>query len=135
VKLLDVSALARLSRPTVAAAVRPLLAAGGLATCGLIDLQLYAGISEAATLAHVTALRSASFRWLPTTDTDLHTALATQRELAAEGTDARCWPSLLVAAVAARHHVPVLHYDPRFDRITKLTGQPTEWVVPAGSIQ
>jgi hypothetical protein len=28
----------------------------------------------------------------------------------------------------------VLHYDHDFDLIAAVTGQPTEWVVPAGSI-
>jgi hypothetical protein len=28
----------------------------------------------------------------------------------------------------------VLHYDQDFDQIGKVTGQPCEWVVPAGSI-
>jgi hypothetical protein len=28
----------------------------------------------------------------------------------------------------------VLHYDSDFDLIAAATGQPTEWVVPAGSI-
>jgi hypothetical protein len=28
----------------------------------------------------------------------------------------------------------VLHYDADFDKIATVTGQPTEWVVPRGSI-
>lgn len=28
----------------------------------------------------------------------------------------------------------VLHYDGDFDMIASLTGQPTEWVVPPGSV-
>ena len=37
-----------------------------------------------------------------------------------------------------RHRVgdrlTVLHYDADFDLIAEITGQPTEWVVPRGSI-
>lgn len=43
-------------------------------------------------------------------------------------------PDLLVAAVAERHRVAVIHYDHDFDRIAKVTRQPMRWVVPAGSV-
>ena len=42
-------------------------------------------------------------------------------------------PDLLIAAVAERHGVAVLHYDGDYDRIASVTGQPTRWVVPRGS--
>ena len=42
-------------------------------------------------------------------------------------------PDLLVAATAERHSLIVLHYDADYDRISSLTGQPAEWVVPRGS--
>ena len=37
-------------------------------------------------------------------------------------------PDLLIAAVAERHGVGVLHYDEDYDRIASVTGQPTRWV-------
>lgn len=43
-------------------------------------------------------------------------------------------PDLLVAAVAERHRVTVLHYDKDFDLIAAVTGQPTTWVVAPGSV-
>jgi len=43
-------------------------------------------------------------------------------------------PDLLVAAVAERHRVTVLHYDRDYDLITAVTGQPTSWVVAPGSV-
>jgi len=42
-------------------------------------------------------------------------------------------PDLLVAATAERHRVTVLHYDHDYDLIASVTGQPTQWVVPAGT--
>ena len=33
-----------------------------------------------------------------------------------------------------RHQVTVLHYDTDFDLIATVTGQPTQWVVPRGSV-
>ena len=41
---------------------------------------------------------------------------------------------LVIAAVAERHAVPVLHYDEDFDRIAAITGQQARWVAPRGSI-
>jgi predicted nucleic acid-binding protein len=62
-------------------------------------------------------------------------ALEIQRELSRRGQlRSGKLPDLLVAATAERHDVTVLHYDGDFDRIADITGQPTEWVVPAGSI-
>jgi hypothetical protein len=43
-------------------------------------------------------------------------------------------PDLLVAAVAARERVTVLHYDADYDLIAKVTGQPVRWVVPRGTV-
>lgn len=62
-------------------------------------------------------------------------ALEVQRDLSRGGQlrSAKI-PDLLVAATAERHGVTVLHYDGDFDRIAEITGQPTEWVVPAGSV-
>ena len=37
-------------------------------------------------------------------------------------------------AAAEAGGLAVLHYDADFDVIARVTGQPCEWVVPAGSI-
>ena len=57
-----------------------------------------------------------------------------QRHLASKSQRGRKIPDLLIAAAAEEHHLAVLHYDQDFDKIAKVTGQPCEWVVPAGSI-
>lgn len=44
-------------------------------------------------------------------------------------------PDLLVAAAAESAGVPVLHYDRDFDVIAAVTGQPTRWIAPPGSIR
>jgi len=41
---------------------------------------------------------------------------------------------LLIAAAAASAGVPVLHYDADFDVIAAITGQPTRWIAPRGSL-
>jgi predicted nucleic acid-binding protein len=43
-------------------------------------------------------------------------------------------PDLLVAAVAERHALTLLHYDADFDTIAEITGQDARWVVPRGSV-
>ena len=66
---------------------------------------------------------------------DWQRALQVQAALA----DAGRWRAvgladLVTAAVAERHRVTVLHYDGDFDSVAAVTGQATEWVVPAGSV-
>ncbi|HEY4810660.1 MAG TPA: PIN domain-containing protein [Solirubrobacteraceae bacterium] len=41
---------------------------------------------------------------------------------------------LLIAAAAESAGVELLHYDEDFDRIAAITGQPTCWIVPRGSL-
>jgi len=41
---------------------------------------------------------------------------------------------LLIAAAAEAAGATVLHYDEDFDRIAAITGQPTSWIVPRGSL-
>ena len=41
---------------------------------------------------------------------------------------------LLIAAAAESADLVVLHYDSDFDLISEATGQPTEWIVPAGTV-
>ena len=43
-------------------------------------------------------------------------------------------PDLLIAAAAELAGIPVLHYDADYDRIATVTGQPTQWVRPRGSL-
>jgi predicted nucleic acid-binding protein len=44
------------------------------------------------------------------------------------------FPDLLIAAVAERERVTVLHYDSDYDLIAGVTGQPMQWVVPRGTV-
>jgi predicted nucleic acid-binding protein len=41
---------------------------------------------------------------------------------------------LLIAAAAESAGVELLHYDEDFERIAAITGQPTSWIVPRGSV-
>ena len=44
-------------------------------------------------------------------------------------------PDLLIAAAAEAAGIAVLHYDEDYDRIAEVTGQPTRWFAPAGSLR
>ena len=41
---------------------------------------------------------------------------------------------LLIAGLAEVHGVPLLHYDRHFELISAVTGQPTEWLAPPGTL-
>ena len=41
---------------------------------------------------------------------------------------------MLVAAIAETNEMTLVHYDRHFDAIARVTGQPTEWIVPRGSM-
>ena len=43
-------------------------------------------------------------------------------------------PDLLIAAVAARNGLTVLHYDADYEVIASVTRQPTRWVAPRGTL-
>jgi hypothetical protein len=57
-----------------------------------------------------------------------------QGELSRSGRHRVPIPDLLVAAVAEKERLIVLHYDGDYDTIAGVTGQPVEWVVPRGSV-
>jgi predicted nucleic acid-binding protein len=43
-------------------------------------------------------------------------------------------PDLLIAAVAVRHDVTIVHDDADYEVIAKITGQRTRWAAPRGSL-
>jgi predicted nucleic acid-binding protein len=132
--LADTSALARLGQPSVAAVLGPLIEAGLVATCGVIECELGWATRTGAEFDQVRADRDAGYEWLSTHDEDWCRALDVQGMLWRSGrVRAVGFPDLLIAAVAERAHVTLLHYDSDFDLIAGLTGQQMQWVVPRGT--
>ena len=74
------------------------------------------------------------FELIETGADHVHRARQVQRLLAVKHQRGRKVPDLLIAAAAEANGVTVLHYDADFDRIAAVTGQPCEWIVPAGSV-
>ncbi len=133
--LADKSALARAGHPAVASRLVPLVEAGLVATCMLIDLEVLYSTRGFEEYEHIRTDRALAYERLPMPDEVWDQAAATQRELARAGrTRVAGIRDLLIAATAARARVAVLHYDADFDAIAAVTGQPTEWVVPRGSV-
>lgn len=133
--LADKSALTRReTRPGVREVLEPLLVSGEVATCGIVDLELlYSARDRATYRALVEALRG--MPRVTVEDSAVGRALAVQAMLA-ERSQHRAvpLPDLLIAACAEWAGLTVLHYDADFERIAELTGQPTQWVVPRGSV-
>ncbi len=131
--LVDTSVLTRLRHSTVRAVLAPLAAGGPAARAGISDLEV--GFS-ARNLREWTQLTVAlaAFSLIETAAAHVRRARQVQRLLASRGLRGRKIPDLLVAAAAEESGLAVLHYDADFDVIARVTGQPCEWVVPAGSI-
>ena len=75
-----------------------------------------------------------AFAPVETTAAHIARALRVQRLLAERSKRGRKIPDLLVAAAAEELSISVLHYDADFDLISEVTGQGSQWVVPAGTI-
>jgi predicted nucleic acid-binding protein len=133
--LADTSALARLGRPAVAAVLGPLTEAGLVATCGVVEFELGWATRTSAEFDQVRADRNAGYEWLAIRDEDWHRAFDVQGTLWRSGRfRAVGFPGLLIAAVAEREHVTLVHYDSDYDLIAGVTGQPMQWVVPPGTV-
>jgi len=132
--LVDKSALTRWeTRPEVREVLEPLLVAGEIATCGIVDLELlYSARDRATYRALAEALRG--MPRAPLNEDAVDRALSVQAMLA-ERSEHRAMPlpDLLVAACAEAAGLTVLHYDADFDRIAEITGQATQWIVGRGS--
>jgi len=131
--LADTSALARLRHPAVDVRLSPLIENGLVATCGVLELEVRRTARNKKEYDAVASTRTVAYEWLPCNDSEWQRALDVQQELALRGRLRGVkLPDLLVAAVAERHGVTVLHYDHDFDLIAGVTGQPVEWIVSRG---
>lgn len=131
--LVDTSVLTRLRHRSVRETIEPMAAAGVLGRAGISDLEI--GYSARSAKAWDTLLDAlTAFELVETSSAHLRRARQVQRLLAVKHQRGRKVPDLLVAAAAEAQGLGVLHYDADFDRIAAVTGQPVEWVVPAGTV-
>lgn len=131
----DKSALVHLGRPAVAARLTPLIMSGQVATCGIIELEILFSARNEDELLETKREREQAYPRVPTEEADFVRAEAVMAQLAKKGHHrAVSLPDLLIAAVAERARLVVLHYDSDFDVVAGVTGQPMEWVAPKGTL-
>ncbi|QIZ34029.1 PIN domain-containing protein [Saccharopolyspora sp. ASAGF58] len=131
--LADTSVLSRLRKEPVRKTVGELVRSHALARCALTDLEL----GHSARNASEWDMLQRAVAVCPLIEiehTDFVRARGVQRALSAQGLRGRKIPDLLIAAVAERSSLAVLHYDQDFEFIAEMTGQQTEWVVERGSV-
>lgn len=112
------------------------LADGAIAVCDMVAMEL---LWSARDIADFRATEAALLAcpWFSIEPKDWDEARRVFRELAARGPLHHRQvkiPDLLIAAVAARNGLTVVHYDSDYDAIASVTGQATRWAAPRGSL-
>jgi predicted nucleic acid-binding protein len=132
--LLDNSVYVRIPQhKRVAEAVDMLARHGHVGRCSMFELEaLYSTRSQDyEQVRH----RLHAFAFVPTHQADWDRATDVMSQLADSGQHrAVALPDLIVAAVAERTQLMVLHYHRDFEVIASVTGQSVQAVVPLGSI-
>ncbi len=132
--LVDKSAWEQRNRsPQAAEYLEQLLAQRHAATCEITMLEI---LYSARNAEHYAQLRhwQTLMPCLPVDNAAVKCALDTQHSLAARGQHRLALPDLIISAVAHASGATVLHYDKDFDLIAAITEQPTEWILPRGTI-
>lgn len=127
--------MARSMQPRVAEVSEPLIQAGKVATCPVLDFEALYSTRSHSEYEHIALLRRGRFEYLAIEESEWQRAFDVQSELASRGRLREVGLSdLLIAAVAERHALTLLHYDSDFETIASVTGQDARWVVPRGSV-
>ena len=112
----------------------PIIEAGEAATCSIVDLEVLYSVRNFEEHRRTRRRRSLAYTKVPLTEEVFDRAMDVQGELSKSGRHRVPIPDLLVAAAAEKAGFTILHYDRDYDTIADVTGQPTEWVVPRGSV-
>jgi predicted nucleic acid-binding protein len=124
--LIDKSAWVRIGDPGVEPRWSAALVSGELAVTGVGMIEILVGARTASDFA------------LDRSDLDervVDRALQVQGLMVRVGTHRAPSPAdLILAACAELNGLIVLHYDKDFDLISEVTGQPVQWLAPAGQI-
>ncbi|NUR85788.1 MAG: PIN domain nuclease [Nonomuraea sp.] len=121
--------------PVVGGRLKPLMLSGLLAVCVITKLEVLFSARDPAGYERDAAHLDGDFRQLPVDERVQDRALEVQALLASKSQHRGVGPmDLLIAACAEVHGVGLLHYDRDFDLVAAVTGQPSLWVVPPGSV-
>lgn len=131
----DKSVLVHLRNTDVADRLTPLIMAGEVATCGIVELEILFSARSERDLVDTRRERVRAYPRVPMEEADFVRAEDVMTLLARKGHHrAVSLPDLLIAAVAERADLVVLHYDADFDLVASVTGQKVEWVAAKGSL-
>ena len=121
--------------PTAETRLRRLAADGTLATFVTVDLELGYSARDPREHQGIARIRGQLVQ-LASTDEIALRARAVQALLAVHSQHrAAAVMDLLTAAAAEYYGASVLHYDADFDHLAAVTGQPTDWIAPQGSVR
>jgi len=130
--LLDNSVFARLGHPAVAPRFLDLQQEGRVGRCGVFELEALFSARNPHPV-HDQLVRALPL--VPTHQADFERAAEVMLLLAGEDRHRAVGAAdLVLAAVAERADLTVLHYDRDFEHIAGVTGQPVQAVVPLGSL-
>ncbi len=131
--LVDTSVLARAPQSAVGSRLQELAEVGRLFSCRPLDLEVVYG-SRSRDVPEVISERLALPEAVITPEV-LNRALQVAGLMAGAGLHRGAKPvDLVVAATAESANLTVLHYDDDYERIAKVTGQPTEWIAAPGTL-
>jgi predicted nucleic acid-binding protein len=131
--LADKSALARLNLEPVRVRLAPLIEAGEVATCSIVDLELLYSARNLNEYEELLDERH-GLPQIALTQQTFDDAINIQHQLARSGHHRLPIPDLIIAAAARTEDLTVIHYDADFERIAEATDVKQEWVAPAGSL-
>ncbi|MFQ6229998.1 PIN domain nuclease [Nocardia sp. NPDC002869] len=134
--LIDTSAAVRVLRdPVVRKTWHEALAAGVVAICDPVELELLFTAQSLADRLHKKELLTALFGWVVTPDNVWARAHRVQQLLTEQGSHRNAGVvDLVVAATAEANRLTVLHYDRDFETVAAASGQPTQWIAAPGTI-
>jgi predicted nucleic acid-binding protein len=133
--LLDSSALAQAHQPEVTARLEPLLRAGLLHSCPVLDLEALATARTSDSYRTLATERREAFRDVPLQPAIGERALSLQGLLTRRAHSGAADPrDLVVAATALEHNLSVLHYRRVFALLAELCDLDQHPVAPLGSL-
>jgi predicted nucleic acid-binding protein len=123
-------------RPELQASFTQQTVEGLIGTCAMVSLELLQSVRNGREFDE-RRVEMGELPQFPIAAQEWARAIDVYRELAHQGGAHQRsvgHADLLIAAAAESAGVEVLHYDEDFDRIAAITGQPTRWIVPRGSL-
>ncbi|MGW5901821.1 PIN domain-containing protein [Streptomyces althioticus] len=126
--LIDTSALVRMLLRQATAEWEQRMGAGMIALCDMTELEVLCSARSAADREALQE-RLNQFTWCAMPDGIYRRARVVQRDLTAKGEHRSASAvDLLVAAVAEESGLTLLHHDPDFETLARVTGQPVRMI-------